>query len=64
MMEPKEKMWDALASLDSETLLHAIVGYHGMQLLDEGFGRFLVDEGLMDFFDDNYEEDEEGEDKD
>jgi hypothetical protein len=64
MMEPKEKMWDALASLDSETLLHTITDYHGMQLLDEGFGRFLVDEGLMDFFDDDYEEDEEGEDED
>jgi hypothetical protein len=61
MTEPWEQAWDTLASLDSETLLRVITDYHGMQLLDDGFAEFLVDEGLMEQADDDEEPEGPGE---
>jgi hypothetical protein len=43
----QEQVWDALVSLDSETLLRTFTDYHGLQIFDEDFAEFLVDEGLM-----------------
>jgi hypothetical protein len=43
----QEQVWDALVSLDSETLLRTFTDYHGLQLFDEDFAEFLVEEGLM-----------------
>jgi hypothetical protein len=60
MTDQQDQVWDTLVSLDSETLLRALTGYHGMQLLDDGFAEFLVDEGLMKQ-DEEDEEDEEPE---
>jgi hypothetical protein len=54
-------MWDVLVSLDSKTLLNVITDYHGMQLLDDGFAEFLVDEGIMEQASDDDDEDEEDE---
>jgi hypothetical protein len=42
-----DEVWDALVSLDSETLLRVITDYHGMQIFDDGFAEHLVDEGFM-----------------
>jgi hypothetical protein len=63
MTEYQEKMWDTLVSLDSKTLLGVITGYHGMQILDNWFAEYLVDEGLMEP-EDEAEEDEDEEDED
>jgi hypothetical protein len=61
----QEQVWDALVSLDSATLLQAITDYHGMQLLDDGFMEFLVDENLMvQPDDDEYEDDDTPQDGD
>jgi hypothetical protein len=58
MNEQQERIWDALASLDSKTVLRTLTDYHGLQLFDEGFAEFLVDEGIMEVLDED-EEDEE-----
>jgi hypothetical protein len=52
-----DEVWDALVSLDSETLLRVITDYHGMQILDDGFANHLVDEGLMEPAEDDEDED-------
>jgi hypothetical protein len=57
MTERQEQMWDTLVSL-GETLLEVITNYYGTQILDDGFAKFLVDEGIMESEDE--EEDEEG----
>jgi hypothetical protein len=54
-----DRMWDILISLDSETLLRAITNYNGLQILDDGFAEFLVDEGLMEPDEEEEEEPEE-----
>jgi hypothetical protein len=48
MTNLQDQVWDALINLDSETLLQVITDYHGMQLFDEDFAEFLVDEGFLD----------------
>jgi hypothetical protein len=40
-------VWDALVSLDSETLLRVFTGYYGTRIFDDGFAKYLVDEGFM-----------------
>jgi hypothetical protein len=61
MTDQQDQMWDTLVSLDSATLLRTITDYHGMQLLDDGFAEFLVDEGLMEQADDDEEDEDEDE---
>jgi hypothetical protein len=61
MTDRQDQMWDTLVSLDSVTLLQYITDYHGMQLLDDGFAEFLVDEGLMEGPDDDEDDDDEPE---
>jgi hypothetical protein len=60
MTEQQEQMWDVLVALDGETLLQAITDYHGLQILDDGFAEFLVDDGLMEQPDEEEEEPEDG----
>jgi hypothetical protein len=62
MTDQQDQMWD-MVSLDGETLLRAFTDYHGMQLLDDGFAEFLVDEGLMEQPDDDEENDDDEEDE-
>jgi hypothetical protein len=63
MTGQQERMWGALVSLDSKTLLRVITDYCGMQLLDEDFAEFFVDEGLMEQpHDENEDEDSPEED--
>ena len=40
-------VWDKLCEMPGETVAEAMCNYHGTQLIDEGFYRFLVDEGLI-----------------
>jgi hypothetical protein len=62
-MKEQHEVWDALVSLDSETLLRVITDYHGMQILSrEGFIDHLVDEGLMIEDEDDGDEEAEAED--
>ena len=42
------EVYNALAGLDGEKVISLLTDYHGMQLIDEDFKRFLVDEGVMD----------------
>jgi hypothetical protein len=60
MKERQEKIWNVLVLTDSETVLQTLTGYHGMQLLDEGFAEYLVNEGIMEPEEEEEEEGEEG----
>lgn len=54
------RIFAILSRLGGEEVARLLTDYHGTQLLDEGFGDFLVDEGVAereDIFDS--EEDEE-----
>ena len=42
------EMWEMLCSLDGETVARLLTDWHGMQLLDNGFYGFLIDEGYLD----------------
>ncbi len=42
------EVYNALAALDGETVINLITDYLGMQVIDEGFKRFVIDEGYMD----------------
>lgn len=44
----QSEMWELLCELDSETVLQLLTNWHGMQLLDNGFYGFLIDEGYLD----------------
>ncbi len=48
MNETQEEMWDRLCELDGETVARLLTDYHGLQLLDDGFYEFLIDEGYLD----------------
>lgn len=61
MTQIQRRIFAALSRLGGEEVARLLTDYHGTQLLDEGFGEFLVDEGAADrdaIFDDG-EEDEE-----
>jgi len=53
----QDKMWDALMECDTEMVMMAFTNYHGMQLLNDGFYKFLIEEGIMEG--DGEEEDNE-----
>jgi hypothetical protein len=57
MNEKQERIWETLVSLDSKTVLAVLTDYHGLQLLDEGFAGFLIDEGYLE--EEEEEEEEE-----
>ena len=40
-------IWEALTGLSGEQVLRYITGWHGTQLLDDGFYKYLVDEGVL-----------------
>ena len=42
------EVYNALASLDGEKVISLLTDYLGMQIIDEAFRQFLVDEGVMD----------------
>ena len=41
------EIWDLLCSLDGETVATLLTDWHGMQLLDQDFYDFLIDEGYI-----------------
>lgn len=45
--DEQAKIWNTLCELDGETVARLFTDYHGNQLLDEGFYKFLIDEGVM-----------------
>lgn len=40
-------IFDALSELSGEQVFRLFTGWHGTQLLDEGFYKYLVDEGVL-----------------
>ena len=48
MTDKQNLMWELLCSLDGETVACLLTDWHGMQLLDDGFYGFLIDEGYLD----------------
>jgi hypothetical protein len=42
-----ETIENALCELTGERVYIAFTGWHGLQLLDEGFYQYLVDEGIL-----------------
>lgn len=59
MTKIQRRIYAALTRLGGEEVARLLTDYHGAQLLDEGFGEFLVDEGAADrddIFDDGEED--------
>lgn len=63
MTQIQRRVFAILSRLGGEEVARLLTDYHGTQLLDGGFGDFLVEEGVAereDIFDkDSSEEDEE-----
>jgi len=60
-MELEEKRLlakSALIDRESDILFQLFTDYHGMQLLSDGFIDFLVDEGILEPFEEKAEEEE------
>ena len=51
MNEMQRKVWAVLANMSGEAVANAITDYHGLQLVDEGFARHLVEEGICGYAD-------------
>jgi hypothetical protein len=56
MNEKQLKIYEELSGLDGETVIRLLTNYHGLQILDDGFYDFLIDQDII-------EEDEEDEDE-
>lgn len=59
MTQIQRRVYEILTRLSGEKVAQLLMDYHGNQLLDEGFGDFLVDEGVADrddIFDDGEED--------
>ena len=59
MTQLQSRIYAILTRLSGEKVAQLMLDYHGNQLLDEGFGDFLVDEGVADrddIFDDGEED--------
>jgi hypothetical protein len=54
----REAAKKALIDRESEIIFQLFTDYHGMQLMSEGFIDFLVDEGVLEPFEEEQEEDE------
>ena len=42
-----EAIENALCELTGEQVYNLFTGWHGLQLLDDGFYKYLVDEGIL-----------------
>jgi hypothetical protein len=47
MTDRQNIMCGVLESVSAASVIRAFTDYHGMQLLDEGFYEFLIDEGFI-----------------
>jgi hypothetical protein len=47
LKDRQEEMWEALSELSGEQVLRYLTCWYGMELLDEEFYKFLVDEGVI-----------------
>lgn len=48
MSDLQRKVWAVLAKMSGEAVANVLTDYHGLQLIDEGFARHLVEEGVCD----------------
>ena len=42
-----DTIWEALSDLSGEQVLRYLTGWHGLQLLDDDFYEYLVDEEVL-----------------
>ena len=48
MTERQREIWDTLCELDGEKVLMLLTDWYGLQLFDDEFYGFLIDEGVID----------------
>ena len=60
LQDLREEMWNALSDLSGEQVLRYLTCWNGMELLDEDFYNFLVDEGVIEEEKEEEEEEEGG----
>ena len=60
------RVWNCLTdgAMTAEDVARAFTNYHGMHLLDEGFEKFLEDEGYLEPTDDDDDDDDDDEQED
>ena len=51
MSELQRKVLELLSLMSGEAVAKVLTGYHGLQLIDEGFARHLVEEGVCGYDD-------------
>ena len=51
MSELQRKVWEVLSRMSGEAVANLFTDYHGLQLIDEGFARHLVEEGVCGYYD-------------
>lgn len=51
MSELQRKVWAVLSRMSGEAVANVLTDYHGLQLIDEGFARHLVEEGVCGYGD-------------
>lgn len=51
MNEMQRKVLAVLANMSGEAVANTFTDYHGLQLIDEGFARHLVEEGICGYAD-------------
>lgn len=51
MSELQRKVWAVLSRMSGEAVANVLTDYHGLQLIDEGFARHLVEEGVCGYDD-------------
>ncbi len=47
MYRIQHHVWDKLCKMSGEEVARALTNYHGYQLLNEGFYRYLIDDGYI-----------------
>jgi hypothetical protein len=55
MADFQSRIWDCLIEQDGDTVAALLTKYHGMQLLNEGFLEYLIDEGYLEADEDEEE---------
>ena len=51
MSELQRKVLELLSLMSGEAVAKVVTDYHGLQLIDEGFARHLVEEGVCGYDD-------------
>ena len=48
MTEKQERAWECLIEQSGEEVANLLINYHGLQLLDDDFYHYLIEEGYID----------------